>query len=161
MEKENNISKVIFMVIGIIIFVSFLAVLSTYITSMINPTTGSDTDNLVNFTLDTHTLGILSTYPTAECFDINITNSTSGDELAGPGNYTFYSSNCSYVVQESSPYINNSVNISYIYEYEQDGYIGNSTTRYFLYIIVGLFSLVIIGYLISYLLGIFGSEVGE
>lgn len=161
MENKNNISRIVLMVIGIIIFVSFLAVLSSYINSVIEPTTGSEQDNNINFTETTNTLSILSTYPTAECFDINITNSTSGAEVIGAGNYTFYSGNCSYVVQGTSVYINNPVNISYDYEYAQDGYIDNSLVRIFLLTIVGLFSLIILGYLISYLFEIFGSEVGK
>ena len=54
MENKNNISRTVLMVIGIIIFVSFLAVLSSYINSVIEPTTGSDQDNNINFTETTH-----------------------------------------------------------------------------------------------------------
>ncbi len=161
MEKQNNISKITLMVIGIMLFVSFLAVLSSYITEITNPISESEIEGDTNFTAGSHELIILTQYPEAQCEDIEVIDATTSEEVIGPGNYTFYYTNCSYVVQEDSSYLNELVNVSYSWEYEQEGYIKNSLAKVFLRTIVVLFSLIILGYMISFLLEIYGKEVGN
>lgn len=149
MDKPN---KIILMFVAILLGVAFLGALNSMIDSKVNLITGSETEGEVNFTEGEHILGIISTYPTASCSGIEIINATGGEEVIGEGNYTFYSTNCTYVAQTNSAYINEDVNQSYNYEVEPDEYIDNSTTRLLINLLIGLFALVI---LIGLVVGLF------
>ena len=155
MENKNIVTVFIAVILGIA-FLSALASITLNNTTLI---TGIESENNVNFTEGEYILDIINTYSNAECHDIEILNSTSGLEVIGEGNYTFYSTNCTYVVQTDSAYKDENVNLSYSYESEPEGYIESSITRTLIGIVLGLFALFILLYLIAYLMEIFGNKI--
>lgn len=156
--SDSKLSGVIILAISIILAIAFLGLLASVSDSNINTIIGSTADNDINFIEGDHNLSILTTYPNAECSGIEIVNSTGGEEIIGEGNYTFYSNNCSYVVQTDSGYKDTLINSSYSYESVPDGYIQNSTTRTLINLMIGLFALMILAITISWIIKTFGEN---
>ena len=72
-------------------------------------------DNITNVTF-----AIISTQPTAICNFGGLNNATGGELIIGSGNYTFYT-NCKLILQDGSPYINETLNATYEYVYTDSG----------------------------------------
>lgn len=150
--KSNNIMTVI---IGTLLGIAFLTALISLSTNNINLITGSETEANVTFAEGEYNLSILETYSNAECSNLVITNSTGEEVIEPTGNYTFSSSDCSYTVEATSPYVDETVDLAYDYESEPTGYINNSFARGLIGILLGIFALVILAYLVSHIIKLF------
>jgi len=117
--KDLTGSIITALVITVFVVIAALIVSTVLSNSVFTdiPTTGTTSDDEVTFALGNYTLSIESTHPTAECSNIEIINSTGGEEIIGNGNYTFYYPLCIYEVQADSAYLDSEVNVSYDYSY--------------------------------------------
>ena len=122
-EKEQTLMKAIGIAVAIVILVviSGLVVGAILDSNVFDGTTvtGTNTneglgavDNITNVTFS-----IISTQPTATCDLTNVSNATGGEIVLGTGNYTFYSDDCNIIMQDDSPYNNESLNATYGYTY--------------------------------------------
>jgi|SRR6056297_410699 len=150
--------KIITLFIVTIIGIIFLISISTISNPQVNPETGSDIETAVNLTEGEHVLGIISEQADAQCQDFGISENSTGDEILGEGNYTFYSTNCTYIIQTDSPYVDTLGDVEYSYSYEGDEYIENSTARGMVNTVLILLVLIILSYIIANVLKMFGEE---
>jgi len=145
-----KISNILIMILGIILGVALFSSLISNSYNQIHLIEG-DNQEYQNFTLGEHNLSILSTYPSASCSDFSVYNATGGEEIIASGNYTAHT-NCSYVALSGSPYLDTNVSLNYSYQAEPEEYIEDSFARSMINFILGLFSLIILGGIISFFL---------
>lgn len=148
-----KIAGLLLMIVGVIFGVALFGVFVDDVHDKVN-LINEDVQEYQNFTLGEHNLSIIETEPEAYCYDISAYNATGGEEIIGNGNYTFYT-NCSYIAQADSPYLNENVSLNYSYQLEPDEYIDDRFSRTMINVLTILFFLVILGGIISYILKAF------
>jgi len=126
-QKETHLMKAIALAVAIIILsvIAALVVGSILDSSVFSEgdITGTNTneslgvvDNETNVTF-----AIIATQPTATCNLDVVNNATGGEVITGAGNFTYYSDACNIIMQDDSPYNNESINVTYDYTYVGEG----------------------------------------
>ena len=113
-------SVVIGMLVVIMVVISALIVATITSSSIFNdiPTTGTNTnETLTNVTnITASTFAIISTASDATCTLTTIVNATGGESVAA-GNYTFTGVGCTLILNDTSTYIGEDLNVTYDYSY--------------------------------------------
>ncbi len=163
MNKEENISKIIILIVGLLVGISFLGILSSFISEIETTQDGTDALNVSLALIDENNVNTSYVYQLV-----------GGTDLGGPGKFTNFilindlettlinSTDYNLDTPSGSLTLKNTTNVlesttlSATYNYGEDTY--SSSTKLLIDLLVGLFSLIILGFIITYLIKVYGGE---